>query len=65
MMQPRKLRDLVYEQLGKRVQVDGVAHYSIAALEYRKIANNQSIKELLNKSVCTRNNLLYIDFMMC
>ena len=38
---------------------------SIAALEYRKIANNQSIKELLNKSVCTRNNLLYIDFMMC
>lgn len=49
-MRPRKLRDLVYEQLGKRIQVEGEAHCSIddaqATMELFKVVKGRWEKEL-------------------
>jgi len=52
-MRPRKLRDLVYEQCGKRIQVEGEAHCSIddasATMELFKVAKGRWEKELASK----------------
>ena len=49
-LRPRKLRDLVYENLGMRIQVEGEAHSSIddarASMELYKFARNRWEKEL-------------------
>ena len=52
-LRPRKLRDLVYENLGKRIQVDGEAHCSIddarASMELFKVVKGKWEKELDEK----------------
>ena len=52
-LRPRKLRDLVYENLGKRIQVDGEAHCSIddarASMELFKVVKSKWEKELDEK----------------
>ncbi len=49
-LRPRKLRDLVYENLGMRIQVEGEAHSSIddarASMELYKYARSRWEKEL-------------------
>jgi len=49
-LRPRKLRDLVYENLGMRIQVEGEAHCSIddarASMELFKYVRNRWEKEL-------------------
>mmetsp|Transcript_12009 Transcript_12009/g.19710 ORF Transcript_12009/g.19710 Transcript_12009/m.19710 type:complete len:361 (-) Transcript_12009:66-1148(-) len=49
-LRPRKLRDLVYEHLGMRIQVEGEAHCSIddakASMELYKYARSRWEKEL-------------------
>ena len=49
-LRPRKLRDLVYENVGMRIQVEGEAHCSIddarASMELFKFAKNRWEKEL-------------------
>jgi len=49
-LRPRKLRDLVYENLGMRIQVEGEAHCSIddarASMELFKYARSRWEKEL-------------------
>lgn len=53
-LRPRKLRDLVYEQLGRRIQVEGEAHSSVddatASMELFKSVRIPWEKELATKT---------------
>jgi len=53
-LRPRKLRDLVYEELGKRIQVEGSAHSSVedarATMDLFRCVRGRWEKELMEKS---------------
>ncbi|KAL3809552.1 hypothetical protein ACHAXA_001826 [Cyclostephanos tholiformis] len=53
-LRPRKLRDLVYENLGRRIQVEGESHCSVddarATMELFQIVRGRWEKELQQKS---------------
>mmetsp|Transcript_36588 Transcript_36588/g.88185 ORF Transcript_36588/g.88185 Transcript_36588/m.88185 type:complete len:377 (+) Transcript_36588:55-1185(+) len=52
-LRPRKLRDLVHEQLGRRIQVEGEAHCSVddarASMDLFKAVRGRWEKELMSK----------------